>query len=125
MVFRRENTQYNISKNNVFWTAIDQKKDHNIVDMFLNLPIMAADHVVGHITHVEFDNKTLVLFYCLTRNMSGKHIIPRFEMEIQPFGNIVIQKIYITSCKESDDITEYIGELFDNIQTFILDREIY
>ena len=46
-------------------------------------------------------------------------------MEIHPRGNIVIQKIYLTSSEELDNVTEYIGELFDNTQMFILNREIY
>ena len=54
-----------------------------------------------------------------------KHIIPGFSMEIHPRGNIVIQKIYLTSSEELDNVTEYIGELFDNTQMFILNREIY
>ena len=54
---------------------MDQKNDQNIVEMFLDLPITSGvddNRMVGRVTHVEFDNKTLILFYCLTRNVSKK-----------------------------------------------------
>jgi hypothetical protein len=107
------------------WLNETNERRQSVMGEFLATPIFESyrsDVCVGHVTHVSSTGSNFDVFYAID---SGK-CNDRINLALiysKSAASKAIKKLFIIFCDSPK--AQHLGDLFDNTQTFILDREIY
>lgn len=107
----------------VFLLNTSEEKKESIMDELLSTPVFEScdsDACIGYITHVTREGSNINLFYAIdSRKCTDREYL---GMAYRRSVTKTITKLFVMY--NSPSKIQCLGDLFDNAQTFILNREI-